>query len=51
VFTLDEEVTGEVRRVTYGAAVEADPLEASRVPARPGRREQRLRGSAWSVRP
>jgi hypothetical protein len=51
VFTLDEEVTGEVRWVMSGAAVEADAFEAGRLPARPGRREQLLRGRDSTVRP
>jgi hypothetical protein len=50
VFTLSEEVTVEARRVTYDATVEADALEASGFPARPGRREQLLRGRDWPVR-
>ncbi len=49
-FTLGEEVTVEVRRVAYGATVEADAPEASGLPVRPRRREQLLRGGDWPVR-
>jgi len=43
-------VTVEVRRVSYDAAAEADALEASGFPVRPGRPEQLLRGGDWPVR-
>jgi hypothetical protein len=48
--TLGEEVTVGVRRVAYGATVEADAPEPSGFPARSRRREQLLRAGDWPGR-